>query len=440
MTAHWRDADFATHRVRAEVQGPSPVAFLVLGAVVVFFIIAFVWAKYTVIDEVTRGEGKVIPSSKVQVVQNLEGGIVKEILVRSGDLVARNEVLMRLETTGFGADVGELEARKLALMGSVARLEAEVEGRDLEFSPAFLAEAPEVAQAERELMQVRQQNLRVQIAILEGQADQRRQELVELRGKLDQARSSLALVREEMDITKPLVDKGVVPRIEYLRLKREVNDLQGEIRATELAIPRAEAALQEASERIEEKYLTFRSEARTELNAKRAELAAIEEKLVGAEDRVQRTEIRSPVNGVIKTLHVQTVGGVVKPGMDILEVVPVDDTLLVEAKIRPADIGFLRPGQEATVKFTAYDFAIYGGLDGTVESISADTIKDDEKDESFYLVTVRTKDSTLRHNGKDLALMPGMVASVDILTGKRSILDYLLKPILKAKSNALTER
>ncbi|SDG35493.1 HlyD family type I secretion periplasmic adaptor subunit [Roseospirillum parvum] len=440
MAANWRDGEFATPRVRAEIQGANPVAYMILFAVVLFVIAAVVWAKYTVIDEVTRGEGKVIPSSQIQVVQNLEGGIVKELRIGEGDLVEKDQVLLVLDDTSFSSDLGEIQSNALSLKAKIARLQAEVEDRELSFPPEVTAEAASTAQDERELMQARRQSLESQVSILEGQAAQRRQELAELRGKIEQARSSLSLLQEEISITRPLVQNGVVPKINLLRLEREANDLEGEIQASRLAIPRAEAALREATERIEEKYLAFRSEAQTELNQARAELAAIEERLRGASDRVRRTDIRSPVNGVVKTLHVRTIGGVIRPGMDIVEVVPLDDTLLVEAKIRPADIGFLRPGQTATVKFTAYDFSIYGGLEGTVERISADTITEEETQESFYQVVVRTKNNSLERNGKVLPLMPGMVASVDILTGKRSILDYILKPILKAKSNALTER
>jgi adhesin transport system membrane fusion protein len=247
-------------------------------------------------------------------------------------------------------------------------------------------------------------------------------------------------VRQEIGINAPLVRSGVVARTELLRLQREANDLEGEIEASRLALPRAEAALREATERIEEKYLTFRTEAQTALSEARLELDSIEERLSAAEDRVQRTEIRSPVRGLIKTIHLQTIGGVIRPGMDIMEIVPVDDSLLVEARIRPADIGFLRPGLDATIKFTAYDFSIYGGLKGNLESISADSIVDEKTNEAYYLVTLRTDSNSLVHQGTELPLMPGMVASVDILTGKRSILDYLLKPILKTQSLALTER
>jgi adhesin transport system membrane fusion protein len=440
MSASWRDLRYARHRVQAEVIGPSRLAYVVLVLVAAFFVVAVLWAKYTVIDEVTRGEGRVIPSSKIQVIQNLEGGIVKEMLVQPGELVEPGQVLMRLAAVGFGSDLGELEARSRTLTARIARLTAEAEGTELRLPAELVAQDPDAARAERELMQSRRESLEVQIAILEDQVAQRRQELLELEHKVKQARESLGLINEEIGITRPLVNSGVVPRIDLLRLRREANDLQGEIEASELAIPRAESAMKEASQRIEEKYLAFRTEAQTELNEARSELASVQERLTAAQDRVQRTEIRSPVRGLVKTLHVRTIGGVIRPGMDIMEIVPVDDTLLVEARIRPSDIGFLRPGLEAMIKFTAYDFSIYGGLRGTLESISADSIVDEQTNESYFLVTLRTDENKLTRKGVDLPLMPGMVASVDILTGKRSILDYLLKPILKTQSRALTER
>ncbi|WP_299439415.1 HlyD family type I secretion periplasmic adaptor subunit [uncultured Rhodospira sp.] len=440
MTTSWKDLRFARHRIQAETIGPGRLAYVILFLVIVFFVVAVLWAKYTHIDEVTRGEGRVIPSSKVQVIQNLEGGIVKDLLVQTGELVEAGQILMRLDSVGFGSDLGEIQARRTSLIARIARLTAEVEGTELRLPAEFVAKAPDVARAERDLMQSRRESLEVQINILEDQVAQRRQELLELDNKIEQSRESLALIHEEIGITRPLVNSGVVPRIDLLRLRRQANDLEGEIQASELAKPRAEAAFQEATQRIEEKYLAFRTEARTELNEARSELAAIEERLTAAEDRVQRTEIRSPMRGLVKTLHIRTIGGVIRPGMDIMEIVPVDDTLLVEAKIRPSDIGFLRPGLEAMIKFTAYDFSIYGGLRGTLESISADTIVDEQTDESYYLVTLRTDENKLTRKGEELPLMPGMVASVDILTGKRSILDYLLKPILKTQSRALTER
>ena len=435
----WNDSDFAAEVTAARIQGPRAVAILLLFGVVLFFVAAVAWAWWAEIDEVTRGQGTVIPSSQVQVIQNLEGGILKEILVREGEMVEAGQILLRIDDTGFAASLGEQQAARYSLMGQMARLTAESEGGALEFPPELMAEARQLAVNERKLFNARRADLKSQLGILRQQMDQRKQELTELRGQLKQNRSGLVLLEEELQMTEPLVRNGVVPKINLLRLRREVNDLEGLIQSTILALPRAKSAVQEASRRIEERYLNSRSEALRELNAVKAEFAQVEQSILAARDRVVRTDLRSPVRGIVKQLNISTIGGVVMPGMNLMEVVPLDDTLLVEARVLPADVAFLKPGQEATVKLTAYDFAIYGGLPATLERISADTIVD-ERGDSYYQIIVRTDKSELVHQGKVLPIIPGMVASVDILTGRKTVLDYLLKPILKARNRALTER
>ncbi len=407
--------------------------------VISFFAAAITWAWWAEIDEVTRGQGTVIPSSQVQVIQNLEGGILKEILVREGDMVEAGQILLRIDDTGLAASLGEQQVAYYSLMGQMARLTAESEGGSLEFPPELMAEARQVAVNERKLFNARRADLKSQLGILRKQVDQRDQELTELRGQLRQNRSSLVLLEEELQMTEPLVRSGVVPKINLLRLRREVNDLEGLIKGTLLAQPRAKSAVQEATRRIEERYLNSRSEALRELNAQKAEFAQVEQSILAAKDRVLRTDLRSPVRGIVKQLNISTIGGVVIPGMNLMEVVPLDDTLLVEARVLPADVAFLQPGQEATVKLTAYDFSIYGGLPAKLVRISADTIVD-ERGDSYYQIIVRTDKSELTHQGKVLPIIPGMVASVDILTGRKTVLDYILKPILKARNRALTER
>ena len=435
----WNDSDFAAEVTAARIQGPRGVAILLLFGVVLFFVAAITWAWWAEIDEVTRGQGTVIPSSQVQVIQNLEGGILKEILVREGEMVEAGQILLRIDDTGFAASLGEQQAAYYSLMGQMARLTAEAEGGALEFPPELMAEARQLAVNERKLFNARRADLKSQLGILRQQVDQRRQELTELRGQLKQNRSSLVLLEEELQMTEPLVRNGVVPKINLLRLRREVNDLEGVIQSTILALPRAKSAVQEATRRIEERYLNSRSEALRELNAIKAEFAQVEQSILAARDRVVRTDLRSPVRGIVKQLNISTIGGVVMPGMNLMEVVPLDDTLLVEARILPADVAFLQPGQVATVKLTAYDFSIYGGLKAELVRISADTILD-ERGDSYYQIIVRTDKSELVHQGKVLPIIPGMVASVDILTGRKTVLDYLLKPILKTRNRALTER
>lgn len=438
-TRNWKDLDYASDVTSVQLRGPEPRSRILLICVILFFAAAFIWAQSATVEEVTRGEGRVIPSSQIQIIQNLEGGILKEILVQEGQVVKKGQILLRIDDTGFASSYGEQRARYFALLGQVSRLLAEAEARPLEFPPELVAEARKITVNERKLFNARSAELKSQLSILRDQANQRKQELAELHDKVRQVESSLVLLLEELAMTEPLAKKGVVPKIDLLRLKRQVNDLEGEAGASRLAIPRAKSAMRESNRRIEERYLTFRVQARRELNATQAEFAQIEQTILAAKDRVARTDIRSPVRGVVKQLKISTIGGVVQPGMDLLEIVPLDDTLLVEVQIKPADVAFLRPGQDATVKLTAYDFSIYGGLPAKLERISADTIVD-EKGDSYYRIIVRTEKNHLVYHGKVLPIIPGMVASVDTLTGYKTILDYILKPILKTRERALRER
>lgn len=275
--------------------------------------------------------------------------------------------------------------------------------------------------------------------MLQQQARQRQQELAENQAKLNKLRTSYELSNEELKMSEPLVSVGVISEVEILRLKRTVNDLRGEMETTRLAIPRIQSSLNEVRQKIEDVKVRFQSEAASQLSEVQAELGRTQTTITSAEDRVSRTLVRAPVKGKINRLMINTVGGVIQPGEDIVEIVPVDDSLLIEAHIRPSDIAFLRPGQNAMIKFTAYDFSIYGGLPATLERISADTITNEE-DESFYLIYLRTERNYIDSSKGPLEIIPGMTVTVDILTGKKTVLDYLLKPILKAKNEALRER
>jgi len=412
----------------------------VLTIVTFVFLISFgVWANFAVLDEVTRGEGRIVPSSKTQVIQNLEGGILAEILVREGDIVEKGDILVRIDNTAAQANYRDLRGQYYTLKATVARLEAEQAGRDLQFPQEVLDNASTVAAGQSALFDARKQQLDAQTAVLEAQAKQRKQEVAEMASKQEQLQRSLQLARDELSITEPLVRNGVSARIDLIRIQRQVADLEGQLNSTKLAIPRLRSAAQEAKDRIDEVVLTFRTQVSNELNKTRADLKSVEETLFAGEDRVTRTEVRSPVRGTVKQIKQNTVGGVIRPGEDIIEIVPLDDTLLVEAEIRPRDIAFLRPGQEATIKIAAYDFSIYGGLKARLENISADTILN-EKNESFYRVYLRTDKNSLTHHGDELPIIPGMTATVEILTGKKTVLDYILKPILKARDRALRER
>ncbi|MDO7926724.1 HlyD family type I secretion periplasmic adaptor subunit [Pseudomonas sp. KFB-139] len=400
---------------------------------------ALIWAKYAVLQEVTTGEGKAIPSSKVQVIQNLEGGIVTEIFVREGQVVNKGDTLLRLDDTRFLSNRGESEVDRLTLTAQVERLAAEAEGRPLLLPQEVIDKAPQVAADERAFYESRQRRLSGEQRTLNEQLRQKTQELAEFRSRQEQFRNSLALVQQELDMSVPLVGSGAVSPVEILRLKRNAVEMRGSMNANTLAIPRAEAAINEIKSRTQESELTFRSEASRELNEKRSDLAKISANRIAIDDRMTRTTVTSPVRGIVKTLKINTIGGVVQPGSDLLEIVPLEDNLLIEARVRPQDVAFLHPGQKAMVKFSAYDYTIYGGLPARLEMIGADTVTDD-KGNSFYLIQVRTDRNHLGGDDRPLLIIPGMVATVDIITGEKSVMDYLLKPVLKGGSEALRER
>ncbi|WP_340119984.1 HlyD family type I secretion periplasmic adaptor subunit [Pelagibius sp. 7325] len=415
-------------------------AYILTVLSVAFFAVMGVWAHYAVLDEVTRGEGTIVPSSRTQVIQNLEGGILAEILVHEGDIVQAGDVLVRIENTVAQANLEDARSQYLSLQATEARLMAELEGEDAVTFPAgVLEEAPTVAADQQRLFNARRRQLEAQINVLQSQAVQRKQEVAEMNSRRQQLQQSLGLARDELAIMAPLVQKGVMPRIDLIRIERQVADLEGEIRTIGAALPRLQSAQQEANERIEEMKLTAQTDASDELNKTRAERKSIEQSLFAGQDRVTRTAVTSPVRGTVKDMKINTVGGVIQPGEDIMEIVPLDDSLIVEARVRPADIAYLRPDQKAVIKVSAYDFSIYGGLTAKLVRISADTIRDEEG-ESFYHVYLRTEENALHHRGETLPIIPGMTVTAEILTGEKSVLDYILKPILKAKDSALRER
>ncbi|MBS7661555.1 HlyD family type I secretion periplasmic adaptor subunit [Pseudomonas lalucatii] len=424
---------------KALIEDAPKVVRLTIWALIAFVAFCLLWAHFAVVDEVTRGDGKAIPSSRLQKIQNLEGGIVAELFVREGQVVNPGDPLLRLDDTRFASNVGETEADRLALLLRVERLSAEVQGRELQVAEEVRDKAPRLAENEEQLFNSRRQQLLDEVAGLEEQLVQRRQELREFVSKQGQFRNSLNLLRQEIRMSEPLVAEGAISRVEVLRLKRAEVESRGSLEATTLAIPRAEAAIKEVERKIDETRGRFRSEALAELNEARTELSKIQSTGKALEDRVNRTLVTSPVRGIVKQLLVNTIGGVIQPGSDLVEVVPLDDKLLVEARIRPQDIAFLHPGQEAMVKFTAYDYTIYGGLKAELVQIGADTVTDDEGN-SFYVIQLRTEKSHLGSPEQPLLIIPGMVASVDIITGKKSILSYLLKPIIRARAEALRER
>ena len=417
-------------------QTPEGARVLIWISVVAVFVL-LIWANFAVLDEVTRGEGKVIPSRQVQILQSMDGGIVSEILVKEGQSVKIGDLMLKVDPTRMVSSLRENRSQYLALLAKAARLKALAESSRFAPPQEVVAEAPEIVEQERALYESRKAELDATMGVSRQQASQRSQELISVRAKREQATQGYNLTAKELEMTRPLAKSGAISDVELLRLERDVSHYKGERDSANSDIPRLESAVAEATRKIQEIELTFRNVARSELSDTNAKLSGLLEGSSALEDRVKQTEIRSPVNGTIKQLKVNTVGGVVQPGKDLVEVVPSDDALLLEARVLPRDIAFLHPGQKALVKFTAYDFATYGGLEATLELISADTVVD-EKGNAFFLVRVRTLSNSI--GSQKFPIIPGMVAEVDILTGKKSVLAYLMKPILRAKAKALTER
>jgi adhesin transport system membrane fusion protein len=413
---------------------------LLLTAIIAVFVTFILWANFATLDEVTRGDGKIIPSSQIQVIQNLEGGIVDEFLVKEGDEVQANQIIMRLRNIDATSNLGANQSKYMGLMATIARLGAEAEGKPTpDFPDEVMKAAPQNVSEQLDAFRANMQSLNSQLQVFQQQLAQREQEVRELETRTADLRGVISLSRQERDMIAPLVERGSAPKIELIQLERGLKEKQSELNSLLGALPRSKAAVQEAQAKIEEVTNTARAQAQTELSAKLVEMKSIEQTLGSLQDRKTRTEIRSPVNGTVKDIVVTTVGGVVKPGEPMMEIVPKDDQLLLEARVRPSDIAFLYPGQKAVVKITAYDYAIYGGLRGELVDISADTITN-EKGESFYRVRLRTFENTLKRKGEILPIIPGMVATVDIMTGKKSVMEYIMKPFIKTLNNAMSER
>ncbi|PXX99247.1 HlyD family type I secretion periplasmic adaptor subunit [Halomonas sp. LBP4] len=437
VTAAHLNRDWASDADWARLQ-QDPLrarAFLYVVLLAVAALIA--WSYFASIDEVTRGSGRVIPSSQLQRVQTFDGGVVQEILVREGERVEAGQVLMRIDPTRFVSSFRENRAQALALEARAERLRALI--TDTPFAPAepLRAEAPGIVAQEREVYESRREELREQESILADRIRQREEELREARARRDTAQREANMAGQELDLTRPLLQSGAVSEVEVLRLQRDVSRATGERDQAAAAVSRLEAAVEEARTQLSEVGTERRSDWQNDLAQTLGDLKALDESSTGLQDRVRLAEVRSPVDGVVQRLAINTIGGVAQAGQEVVEIVPSDDKLLVEARIAPQDIAFLRPGQPATIKLTAYDFAIYGGLSAELDHISADTITDDN-DNTFYLVRVRTLPS--ENIASDLAVIPGMTAQVDIMTGKRTVMQYLLKPVLRAWSDSMGER
>lgn len=433
------DAEFMSETSAAVLQGAPRTAHWILWGTALFFVVALIWASLASLDEIATGAGKVIPTSHIQIVQNLEGGILSEILVREGDVVQKGQILVQMDATRFSSSFGENQAKYDALLAKIARLSAEANNTEFNAPKELEQKNQKLIEEERSLYASRMRELQANLSVLRQQSEQRVQELAEKRARLVQLQQSHGLVAREVTMTRPLVQQGVMSEVELLRLERQQSDLKGELEATRISIPRLEAALTEARNKVEGFIIKFRSDAMSDLSAARAEISAIGATSSGLKDRLARTTVRSPMTGTVKRIKVTTIGGVIQPGMDLMEIVPLEDNLLIEARVKPSDIAFLRPGLDGVVKLSAYDFSIYGGVPAKLEFISADSITNDEG-ETFYIIRARTKTNYLVQGDKRLPIIPGMLATVDIRTGKKTVLAYLLKPVFKAKDEALRER
>lgn len=457
MKVSQQDLDMADDVYGAMLTEVPSLHRLTIWAMAALLLSFLIWSYFSALKQVTSGVGKIIPSTKVQIIQSLDGGILQELFVEEGMQVIKGQPIASIDDTRFLSDFAEQKQEVSSLRANVIRLRAELSSvligsnnqwkRQIEINkkiPIY----PEDLKLNAKFMVERQQeeysgrldNLINQVAIQGQQIQQKEQEVAELESKINTLEISYLLAVKELDVTKPLAEKNIVSKIELYKLERSVNDLKGELNAVRLLSPKLKSILQESILNRRETVLSYRSEARAELNELQNKLSRINEAQVGAKDKVNKAKILSPVVGTIKTVHINTLGGVVKPGETIAEIVPTEDKLMVEAKIKPRDIGFIYPGLPAVVKITAYDFTRYGGLTGKVEHISADTTQDDEGN-SFYLIRVRTDASSIKNkNNEEMPIIPGMLTQVDVITGEKTILEYILNPILRANEAALKER
>jgi adhesin transport system membrane fusion protein len=415
---------------------------LVVLLICAFLAAALTWASFAELDELSRAQGKVIPTGKTQIIQSAEPGVVDDILVREGEQVKAGQLLIKLDDTNTSSSQGEIQAKVMALKAQVARLKAESQGDTGTFvcPPDVEMDAPGVCGNEADLQKARRSTFEQGEQVLLSRVEQRQSELNQAQSDKVRLTQTSDLAQQKLDLIKPMADKKLVSQTEYISAQQALADAKGQLDAVIQTIGKTTAALSEANLQVQQAELQFRQDALTDLTGKLAELASGEQTLRGASDRVSRTDIHSPVDGIVNSLAVNTVGGFVNAGEKLLEIVPVGEKLLIEARLLPSDVAFILPGQPANIKFTAYDFSIFGGLQGKVQNVSADSVVDPNTHESYYVVLIETDSSTLSYRGRQLPILPGMVASVEILTGHKTVLQYLLKPINKTKDEAFHER
>ena len=397
-------------------------------------LVLIVWAALAPVNEVTRGMGKVIPSSKAQLVQPAEPAVVREILVRAGQTVKKGQLLVRLDDAQSSSELGQLKTETERLRARSQRLASEATGSELGCEQGTLCSE------ERQLASVRRATASSREAALAAAVEQRRRDLGEGQATVASLESSQRLAREQVNMLQPLAAKGIVPQTELITAQRDLVDIQGRLSAARQGVARAQAAVRQAQADLQSARLDFREQALAEQSEVNTKIAVNQQTIRGAEARQERNELRAPSAGIVNDVQVTTVGGFVNAGEKIMQIVPVGDKLLVEARVRPSDIAFIKVGDRAVVKVTAYDFSVFGGLSGRVQNVSADSIYDEVEREAYYLVLIETDRSFIERRGQRLPIVPGMVCDVEIITGAKSVLSYLLKPVAKAFDEALTER
>ena len=410
-----------------------------LYALALFMLVFLVWTNVAKLTEVSRGEGKVIPASEVQAIQNLEGGIVDEFLVNDGDEVAAGQVLLRIRNIQARSEYDSANQKYMGLLASMIRLQAEADGKPPVFTQEVIDGAPGAVKAEQDAFDANKKQYDNQLSVLREQRSQKQQEISELERRIADMSRILKLAKAEHDIIAPLAEKGYATKRELLKIDHEIAQQDAELNGLQLSLPRAQAAAKEAGERITLLDASTRAAAQKELAARTTEVNSLRQTLTAYRDRSERTEIKSPLHGIVKDMKITTVGGVARPGETIMEIVPLEDRLIVEARVQPRDIAFIHEGQKAVVRFTAFDFSIYGSLDGKVSEISPDSITT-ERGESFYRVRVKTDKTALKKGDQEYPIIPGMQATVDIVTGEKTVMNYLLKPFLKSSQTAFKER
>ncbi len=433
------DATFMSELDAAARLKPSFAAKFFLLAIAGFFAAAVAWAAVCEVDERVRGTGQVMPSSDIQVMQSLDGGILSAILVAEGDTVKKGQVLLRIDDMQFASEGRGIEAKIMSLKAQQARLKAETTGQDFTPDAAIAAKYPDIAANEEKLFNSRKQELQNALAIIEDEVREAAANLSEVKASIGKFARGRDLLNQQLSITKRLVEKKAQPEIEQLKLERELNEVSGNLSAAAQSQASLEARLSAAKRKEAEKTGAFKSQALGELNEVEGQIASIQQSLNSVQDKVARTELRAPVDGVVHRLHVKTVGGVIQPAQKLVEIVPGEDKLMIRARIAPGDIAFLKPGQPVRVSVTAYDPQIYGTLQGKLERIGADTVED-QKGDAYFEVDVQTAQNYLQDGDRRLPIAPGMVTETEVIVGKRTILTYLMKPVLRTKDRALTEK